>query len=156
MNTMATPGAPGIDVHRDAARGCFVVLSPAGSRYRPGYKTVLWPFLRGFHGVRDFGCSFQILVYSMMIQIDRVLGLNPNFSCLRIGVRGNLQPCNQSIEALVGFPSVFNDSPIAISCHIPIYVYSIYSDIPYDSDISCFNPTSATFIYVYPIFPRSQ
>lgn len=92
----------------------------------------------------------------MMIQIDRVLGLNPNLSCLRIGARGNLQPCNQSIEALVGFPSVFNDNPIAISCHIPIYVYSIYSDIPYDSDISCFNPTSATFIYVYPIFPRSQ
>lgn len=31
---------PGVAVHRDAARGCFVVVSPAGSRCRPGYKTV--------------------------------------------------------------------------------------------------------------------
>jgi hypothetical protein len=69
-----------------------------------------------------FQLQHSIFGLYMMIQIDRVLGLNPNLSCLRIGVRGNLQPCNQSIEALVGFPSVFNDNPIAISQYMCIVI----------------------------------
>ena len=77
-----------------------------------------------------FQLQHSIFGLYMMIQIDRVLGLNPNLSCLRIGVRGNLQPCNQSIEALVGFPSVFNDNPIAISQYMSLFLHMFFLKSP--------------------------